>query len=128
MFGKKLVKWMLLVVNFAAAISLLITLIGTVLSPVKYIIPAYFALLYPVIIITNICFVIFWVFTRKWYFLISYPSMVPLTFTQPKWAFLSFEISGMRANVQPPLPSNFSNQYFLLTRNFISKMITCSTH
>ena len=76
MFGKKLVKWMLLVVNFAAAISLLITLIGTVVSPVKYIIPAYFALLYPIIIITNICFVIFWVFTRKWYFLISLSLMI----------------------------------------------------
>jgi endonuclease/exonuclease/phosphatase family metal-dependent hydrolase len=76
MFVKKLVKWIMLVANIVAAISLLMTLVGTVVSPVKLIIPAYFALLYPIILITNIGFVLFWIFTRKWFFLISLSLMI----------------------------------------------------
>ena len=71
MFGKKLVKWIMLVTNIVAAIFLLITLIGTVLSPVKFVFPAYFTLFYPVILIVNFGFVVFWLITRKWAFLLS---------------------------------------------------------
>jgi len=44
--------------------------------------------------------------------------MAPRTFTQPKWAFLSCGISGMRVNVQPPLPGNFSKRESLSTSGF----------
>lgn len=76
MFGKKLVKWFMLVANFVAIIFLLITLIGTFISPDKFIAPAYFALIFPITIISNLFFIIFWIFTRKWYFLVSLSLML----------------------------------------------------
>lgn len=76
MFGKKLVKWIMLVTNIVAAFFLLMTLIGTVVSPVKFVFPAYFALIYPIIIIVNLCFVLFWVITRKWILLLSLSLML----------------------------------------------------
>jgi endonuclease/exonuclease/phosphatase family metal-dependent hydrolase len=71
MFGKLILKSILLASNIVAAFFLLITLIGTVVSPEKFIFPAYFALLLPVTIIANIGFVLFWLLARKWLFLIS---------------------------------------------------------
>ena len=76
MFGRKLVKLIMLVANFAAAFLLLTTLIGSVISPVKFIAPAYFALLFPITIIANLAFILFWIFSRKWYFLISLSLML----------------------------------------------------
>src|ERR1035437_7567391 len=76
MFGKKLVKWIMLVTNIVAAFFLLLTLIGTVVSPEKLLIPAYFALIYPIIIIINLGFVLFWLITRKWTFLLSLSLML----------------------------------------------------
>lgn len=71
MFGKKLVNWIILTANLVVAFFLLMTLIGTVLSPEKIVFPAYFALIYPFIVIFNIGFVLFWLMTRKWACLIS---------------------------------------------------------
>lgn len=71
MFGKKLVNWIMLTTNIVAALFLLLTLIGTILSPEKFVYPAYFALIYPFIIISNVGFVLFWILTRKWVFLLS---------------------------------------------------------
>ena len=71
MFGKAIIKWVMMASNIIAAIFMLMTLIGSVLSPEKFIIPAYFALVFPLIIIINIGFVIFWLLVRKWFFLLS---------------------------------------------------------
>lgn len=81
MFGKKLVKWIMIVANFVAAIFLLITLIGTVVSPVKFLTPAYFPLIFPVTIIANLVFILFWLITKKWLFLLSL-SLMLLSATQ----------------------------------------------
>jgi endonuclease/exonuclease/phosphatase family metal-dependent hydrolase len=81
MLGKKLLKWIMLVTNFVAAFFLLMTLIGTVISPDKWLIPAYFALFYPIILIINLGFVLFWVLSRKWIFLLSL-SLILLSETQ----------------------------------------------
>lgn len=71
MFGKTIVKWIMLASNLVAAFLLLITLLGSVLSPEKFIFPAYFALGLPIIVVANVVFVIFWVLVRKWTFLLS---------------------------------------------------------
>jgi len=72
MFGKILVKWVLLVTNLVVALFLLITLFGSVYSPEKFILPSYFALFFPITLILNIGFVVIWLFARKWNFLISF--------------------------------------------------------
>jgi len=71
MFGRILVKWVIITSNILASIFMLVTLIGSVVSPAKFVLPAYFALIFPAIIIANIGFVIFWLLARKWFFLLS---------------------------------------------------------
>ena len=71
MFGKTILKLVLLASNCVAFFLMLLTLIGTVLNPATFVFPAYFALVYPIIILVNIGFVIFWLLARKWYFLLS---------------------------------------------------------
>ncbi len=44
---------------------------GNVLSPELFLIPAYFTLAFPIIILINTGFVLFWIIARKWFFLIS---------------------------------------------------------
>ncbi len=71
MFGKTVVKWILRAANIVAVLFMLMTLIGSVLSPYKFVYPAYFALFFPFTIFINIGFVIFWILSRKWFFLVS---------------------------------------------------------
>ncbi|MDR3651440.1 MAG: endonuclease/exonuclease/phosphatase family protein [Paludibacter sp.] len=71
MFGKAIVKWFMMASNLIVAIFMIMTLIGSVLSPEKIIFPAYFALIYPFTIFLNIFFLIFWLLARKWFFLLS---------------------------------------------------------
>ncbi len=71
MLGRTVLKWIMLVSNFVVILSMIIVLIGTTVSPVKLLFPAYFALIYPLIIFINIGFVILWLLIRKWYFLLS---------------------------------------------------------
>lgn len=52
-------------------IIMLLSLLGTKISPEEFILPSYVSLVFPVIIFLNICFVIFWVIARKWHFLFS---------------------------------------------------------
>ena len=76
MFGKKLVKWLMFAANIVAIIFLLITQLGASVSPVKFIVPAYFALILPVTVIANLVFILFWIITQKWYFLFSLSLMI----------------------------------------------------
>lgn len=71
MFGKTIVKWVMLASNFVAAFFMLITLLGSILSPENLIFPAYFALGFPIILAVNVAFVVFWLLARKWWFLLS---------------------------------------------------------
>lgn len=71
MFGKIILKWVILASNIVAVLLMLVTYIGSILSPEQFILPAYFALAYPIIITLNAGYVIFWILARKWYFLIS---------------------------------------------------------
>lgn len=71
MFGKTIVKSIMLASNLVAAFLMLLTLLGSILSPEKVVFPAYFALAFPVILVLNVVFVVFWMVARKWSFLIS---------------------------------------------------------
>ena len=86
MFGNKIVKWIMLASNIVAAICMLITLLGSVLSPEKLLFPSYFALLFPVILVVNVAFVIFWMLARKWAFLLSL-SLILFSASEIKDAF-----------------------------------------
>lgn len=71
MIGKTIVKWIMIASNIVAVIFMVMTLIGSILSPQKFILPAYFALAFPIAIFTNIGFVVLWLLVSKWYFLLS---------------------------------------------------------
>ena len=71
MFGRAILKWGMLFTNIVVAIIMLLTLIGTVLSPDDFILPAYFTLTFPIFIALNLGFVFFWMLARKWFFLLS---------------------------------------------------------
>ena len=71
MFGKTILKWVLMASNIVAVVIMLLTLVGTMVSPEKFLLPAYFTLAFPFIIAINIGFVIIWIFARKWFFLLS---------------------------------------------------------
>lgn len=71
MFGKTIVKWVMMASNIVAALFMLMTLVGSVLSPETFTFTAYFALVFPVVIFANIAFVVFWMLARKWFFLVS---------------------------------------------------------
>lgn len=76
MFGKTILKWAMLGLNLAAVFCVLMTLSGSVISPVKILLPAYFALIFPWIIILNVGFTLFWLILRKWYFLFSLSTLI----------------------------------------------------
>jgi endonuclease/exonuclease/phosphatase family metal-dependent hydrolase len=71
MLGKRIVKWVMMASNIVAVFFMLMTSIGTVISPEKFLLPAYFSLVYPFAIFVNVAFVLFWLLSRKWFFLIS---------------------------------------------------------
>ena len=54
-----------------AGISAVITYLSVYISPATIWIFAFIALAYPFILLLNMLFVIFWLFFRKWLFLIS---------------------------------------------------------
>lgn len=81
MFGKTILKMILLASNIVAAILYILALAGSVVSPDKFIVVSYFALVFPIIILFNIAFVVMWIAARKWYFMISL-ALIMLSFSQ----------------------------------------------
>lgn len=61
-----------MLVNVVLALLLLVAYLSVYVSPATLWIFAFIALIYPFILILNILFVIFWLFFRKWLFLISF--------------------------------------------------------
>lgn len=72
--------------NIVVVLCLLVLLLGSVVSPVKILFPAYFALISPVILILNVAFVVFWMLARKWAFMFSL-SVLLLSASQVKEIF-----------------------------------------
>jgi len=71
MFGRAILKSLMLTANLVVVFILLLTILGSKISPEKFIIPAYTTLFFPLTILVNAFFVLFWIFARKWLFLIS---------------------------------------------------------
>jgi len=71
MFGRLLVKGTMLLANIAVAFLLIITVFSSRISPEKFALPALTTLIFPVTILLNVFFVGFWLFAKKWHFLIS---------------------------------------------------------
>lgn len=64
-------KRLMLIINLLFVAALLIAYLGYYLSPEVSFMPAIFGLAYPVLLISNLLFVFFWIFKRKKYFLFS---------------------------------------------------------
>ncbi len=71
MFGRILVKGTMLLANIAVAILLIVTVLASRISPEKLALPALTTLIFPLTIALNVFFVAFWLFAKKWHFLIS---------------------------------------------------------
>jgi endonuclease/exonuclease/phosphatase family metal-dependent hydrolase len=69
--GKGLIKILLFAANLVVVLLLIVSLLATRISPEKVLLPAYSTLLFPLIVLFNIGFVIFWLSFRKWFFLLS---------------------------------------------------------
>lgn len=69
---KRILPYILLIINSFAAIALLLSYLSTIISPEKIFWLPFFGILYPVSLIFNIIFVIFWVWRKKWVFLLSF--------------------------------------------------------
>ena len=108
MFGKAILKWGLIAANLVASCAMLLTLLGTVLSPNKFIFLAYLPLGFPITLVANIIFVLFWLLARKWYFLISLSVLI----------FSATEINEtFPLNINKPEISLASSHFKLLTYN-----------
>ncbi len=94
--------------NFVAAFFMLMSLLGTVISPEKFIFPAYFTLIFPIAIVVNIGFVIFWLLARKWLFLISLSLLL----------YSSAEISNtFPVHIGKPKSIELNNSFSILSFN-----------
>lgn len=67
----KIIRWIFLFINFIFIIFALLAFWSSSLSPEKLIIPAYFALIFPITLTVNVIFIVFWMIFKKWYFLFS---------------------------------------------------------
>jgi len=65
------ISWIFLLLNFAAVLLLLAVYISVYINPSKFSLIAFAGLAYPVILVLNIAFVIFWIFIRIKYSLLS---------------------------------------------------------
>ncbi|MFA5046149.1 MAG: endonuclease/exonuclease/phosphatase family protein [Paludibacter sp.] len=71
MLGKSLLIWGMKAANIMAVFIMILAMIGTVLSPEKFVYVAYLTLAFPFIVAINIAFVLFWILSRNWFFLAS---------------------------------------------------------
>ena len=71
-----LVDIVLLLINFIVAVSLLFAGSACWISPVKFLLPSYFGLAFPVILLLTVLFLIFWIARLKWYFVISLTALL----------------------------------------------------
>lgn len=76
-FGKVLLRILFITLNATAVLALLLTELASVVSPEKFLLPAFLSLVWAGTILINVGFVVMWAILRKWYFLIS---LIPLLF------------------------------------------------
>jgi endonuclease/exonuclease/phosphatase family metal-dependent hydrolase len=57
--------------NIAVALVMGLTLVGSIISPDLFVLPAYFGLGFPYVVAVNVAFLLFWIVLRNWFFLLS---------------------------------------------------------
>ncbi|MDR1729360.1 MAG: endonuclease/exonuclease/phosphatase family protein [Prevotellaceae bacterium] len=67
---------LLLLVNFLVVAALFFAESACWISPVKFLLPSYFGLGFPVILLLTVLFLIFWIIRRKWYFVVSLTALL----------------------------------------------------
>jgi len=67
---------LLLLINFMVVASLFFADSARWVSPVKFLLPSYFGLAFPVILLLTVLFLLFWIIRRKWYFVISLTALL----------------------------------------------------
>ncbi len=68
---KKLINKLILLFNLVLVVALGISYLAGLVSPEKSWIPGIFGLFYPIFLILNLLFIIYWILVRKKYFIIS---------------------------------------------------------
>jgi len=68
----------LIALNLFFVLALVLAYIGSVVSPLQFILPIYFIIGFPIILIVNVLFIAYWIYNRKWYFLISTLALILL--------------------------------------------------
>jgi endonuclease/exonuclease/phosphatase family metal-dependent hydrolase len=63
----KLFLW----INYAVCLALLISYLAPITDPRKYWVIAFFGLAYPLLLLGNVLFVMYWSFRQRWYLLLS---------------------------------------------------------
>lgn len=69
---KPITNRMLITSNIIVVIAILLSLLASVVSPDKFLLPIFFTFGFPLIVILNILFILLWIILRKIYFLISF--------------------------------------------------------
>ncbi|MFW6290114.1 MAG: endonuclease/exonuclease/phosphatase family protein [Mariniphaga sp.] len=80
---RKLIKYLLLILNLVAVAALLMAYMAGFVSPEKWWIPSFFGLAYPVIAGINVVFIVVWLITSPRYMLVS---LIPLI---AGWGYLT---------------------------------------
>ena len=90
---KKALVNILLIFNVLAVLALFIAYVSIYISPDKYWIPSLFGLVYPVILVLNLFFILFWFFVKPKNVLLSFISILI------GWGFVGrhFQIKGKSA-------------------------------
>ena len=91
---KNLLKILLLVFNIIAVLALIMAYLSGYISPVKWWIPSFFGLAYPVIVLVNIAFVVLWLIISPRYLLISLVALLA------GWGFLSRFVQLNEKNIE----------------------------
>jgi len=71
MLKKSIKNYILPAINIFFVLALSISVFGSYISPVGCILPIYFVLTFPILLVVNLFFVIFWLVLKKWYFIVS---------------------------------------------------------
>jgi len=75
-FMKRFIRNIILIFNVLAALSICISYISVYVNPAVSVLPAFLGLAYPVVLVVNIAFVIFWLMMKKWWALVSLGAIV----------------------------------------------------
>ncbi len=70
------VNILLLLINFAVVAALFFADLACWISPIKFLLPSYFGLAFPIILLLTVLFFVFWIIRRKWYFVISLTALL----------------------------------------------------